>query len=71
MVLSVRIRLTAIFPDQPLMLCCSDVCVEAKLDCGHERTLQLCRALMVATKEDNVSLNDFLRVINNFSDNEL
>jgi len=28
----------------------------------------LCRQLMCAAKEGNVSLNDFLRVINNFSD---
>lgn len=50
------------------LLCCSDVCVEAKLACGHERTLQLCHTMMAATKEDTVSLNDFLRVINNFTD---
>ena len=56
---------------QEQLLCCSDVCVEAKLDCGHERTLQLCHIMMAATKEDTVSLNDFLRVINNFTDSGL
>jgi hypothetical protein len=47
---------------------CSDVCVAAKLDPSHQRTLLLCQQLMCAAKEGNVSLNDFLRVINNFSD---
>ena len=47
---------------------CSDVCVAAKLDPSHQRTLLVCRQLMCAAKGGKVSLNDFLRVINNFSD---
>ena len=47
---------------------CSDVCVAAKLDPSHERTLLLCQQLIAVTKDGNVSLNDFLRVINNFTD---
>ena len=47
---------------------CSDVCVAANLDPSHQRTLLLCHQLMSATKEGHVFFNDFLRVINNFSD---
>ena len=49
------------------MLACSDVCVAAKLDPSHSRTLILCEQLMHSAKEGNVSFNDFLRAINNFS----
>ena len=47
---------------------CSDVCVAANLDPSHERTLLLCQQLTATTKNGNVSFNDFLRVINNFTD---
>ncbi|KAL3154678.1 hypothetical protein ABBQ38_011227 [Trebouxia sp. C0009 RCD-2024] len=46
----------------------SDVCVAARLDPSHARTLLLCQQLMSATKDGIVMFNDFLRVINNLSD---